>query len=135
MTVTDYDVAMLLPQISVECYAGTGLDFTVPVLNGDGTPVNIVNVASARAQIRDRWESPNLLHSWTTDDPAGMVLTGVANSGVRIKATAAVTALWQAQWPVLAAVWDLEVVDSDGAPHKLCRLSPFIVYPEVTRDL
>lgn len=135
MAVTDYDVAMLLPEIKVECYAGTGLDFTVPVLNGNGSPVNIVNVASARAQIRSKWQSPDVLHSWTTDVPAGMVLTGVANSGVRIIASGAETAIWQAQWPLLEAVWDLEILDSDGAPHKLCRLSPFTVYPEVTRDL
>lgn len=131
----DYTVAMALPEIAVSCYAGTGLDFTVPVLNGDGTPVNVVGVISARAQVRTKWQSSEILHSWTTEDPTGMVITGVANSGVRIIASGAVTALWQAQWPLLEVVWDLEILDADGAPHKLCRLSPFTVYPEVTRDL
>jgi hypothetical protein len=131
----DYVVAQALPEIRVECYAGTGLEFSVPVLGAAGAPVNMVNLLGARAQVRTRWESVEVLHSWTTDTPAGMTLGGGANAAVTIMATGQETATWQAQWAVLDAVWDLEVVDSDGEPHRLCRLSPFIVYPEVTREL
>jgi hypothetical protein len=131
----DYILAASLPEIRVECYAGTGLEFSVPVLGAGGGPTNVASIDSARAQIRTRWESEEILHSWTTDDPAGMTLGGGANGAVTLKATGAETSLWQAQWPLLAVVWDLEIVDTDGEPRRLCRLSPFIVYPEVTREL
>lgn len=134
-TPTDYTVAQLLPGITVECYAGTPLEFSVPILGGDGSPTNVASVDSARAQIRLRALDVDVLHSWTTDVPAGMVITGGANGVVTIMATGQETATWQQQWAKLTAVWDLEVVDTDGEPRRLCRASPFIVYPEVTRDL
>jgi hypothetical protein len=138
-TPVSYPVRLALPEIPVECYAGTGLDFTVPVLMGNGQPANLVNVLAARAQVRLRWESPEVLHSWTTDVPAGMVLVGLGDdevdAGVRVIATGEETATWQAQWARLNAFWDLEILDADGQPHRLCRLSPFIVNPEITREL
>jgi hypothetical protein len=135
LAVVSYPVRLDLPEIPVECYAGTGLDFTVPVLGGDGFPVNTVNVLSARAQVRLRWEAVDVLHSWTTDVPAGMEIVGTTEAGVRVIATGAETAIWQQQWPRLEAVWDIEVVDADGEPHRLCRASPFVVNPEITREL
>ncbi len=132
----DQAVRLLLPQLAVECYAGTPLEFTVPVLQGlEGDPVAASAISSARAQVRLRWESPDVLHSWTTDDPDGMEIVGTTAAGVHIIATGAETATWQQQWPRLAAWWDLEVVDVNGAPHRLCRTSPFIVNPEITREL
>lgn len=130
-----YPVRMVLPEIPVECYAGTGLDFTVPILQGDGSPANVASVLAARAQVRTRWESVEVLHSWTTDVPAGMELVGTTEAGVHVIATGSETATWQLQWPRLDVVWDLEIVDQDGEPHRLCRVSPFIVNPEITREL
>lgn len=130
-----FPVQMVLPEIPVECFAGTDLDFTVPVLGGDGSDTNIASLLSARAQIRTSWHSAELLHSWTTDTPAGMELVGTTAAGVRIIATGAETAIWQQQWPRLDVQWDLEVVDADGNPRRLCRVSSFIVNPEITQDL
>jgi hypothetical protein len=130
-----YPVRLVLPEIPVECFAGTGLDFTVPVLQGDGSPVVRASLLAARAQVRTSWVSSEVLHSWTTDTPAGMELVGTTAAGVHIIATGAETATWQLQWPRLSVVWDLEVVDSDGDPRRLCRISPFVVNPEITRDL
>jgi hypothetical protein len=130
-----YPVRMVLPEIPVECFAGTELRFTVPVLNGDGSPANRLNLLGARAQVRTGWRSAEVLHSWTTDTPAGMALVGTTAAGVEIIATGAETATWQLQWPRLDVVWDLEVVDTDGEPHRICRVSPFVLDPEITRDL
>ncbi len=130
----DQAVRLLLPELAVECYAGTELSFTVPVLQGDGSPVDADQLSSARAQIRLRWESPEVLHSWTTDDPTGMEIVGTTAAGVSVLATGNETATWQREWPRLEVVWDLEVVDTDGRPHRLCRASPFTLHPEITRE-
>ena len=91
-----YPVRQFLPEIPVACYAGTELRFTVPVLNASGTPANVINLLAARAQVRTRWESVELLHSWTTDTPSGMTIGGGAAAGVTIIATGQETATWQA---------------------------------------
>lgn len=130
----DQAVRIQLPELSVECYAGTGLSFRVPILQADGSPTNIASVDSARAQVRLRWDSPEVLHTWTTDEPAGMELDGTTAAGVIVRATGAETAIWQQQWSRLSVFWDLEVIDSDGEPHRLCKASPFIVNPEITRE-
>jgi hypothetical protein len=133
--VVSYPVRMTLPEIPVECFAGTPLEFRVPVLGGDGLAVNRINVLSARAQVRTRWDSPEVLHSWSTDDADGMELDGSTAAGVVLRASGAETAIWQQQWPRLTVEWDLEVVDADGEPHRLCRSSPFVVNPEITQEI
>lgn len=131
----EFVLAQHLPAIQVECYAGAPLAFTVPILGAGGTPTNAASILAARAQVRSRVEDAEILHSWTTDTPAGMTVGGGADGAVTLTASGLETAIWGVQWSRLTAVWDLEVVDTDGVPHRLCRVSPFIVYPEVTREL
>lgn len=127
-------VTLVLPTIPVTCYAGTGLDFTVAVLDGANAPVNATAIDSARAQVRLRWDSPEVLHTWTTDDPTAMEIVGTTAAGVHIIATGQETAVWQQQWARLDVFWDVEIIDIDGEPHRLCAMSTFTVRPEITQN-
>jgi hypothetical protein len=125
-----------LPRIDIEARAGQELTVTIPVLQGDGTAVPYSQLASARVQVRASVHSTAVLHTWTTTgaDP-NAELVDVAGAGkVRLTATSAETAAWQSTWPSsLIAVWDLEVTDTTGDPHRITDLSYIRLDPTITR--
>jgi len=134
-TGTAYDLVQSLPTINVRCYAGQPLEITVPVLGASGTGVDVAGLEHVRAHIRTRYADELQLHQW--DDTLGnAVLEGTPGENdatVVLSASSAETALWQATWPRLDALWDVEVEDSVGEVHRLCAASRFTLLPEITR--
>jgi hypothetical protein len=135
--VTTYEVRQNLPLIPVTMYAGQAVTLTIPVLGASGTGVDVAGLELGRAQIRNVYRDVLVNHEWNTDtDPDGAELTGTlggTDAALVLRATGTETALWQATWPDLVAVWDAEVIDSIGEPHRLCAVSTWTLEPEVTR--
>lgn len=91
----------------------------------EGVPVDLTG-ATARMQVRAKVTSPDVLHSFTTEN--GGIVLGGASGDITIKATATQTATWN----FTRGVYDLEVVAADGTVTRLLK-GNFVVDPEVTR--
>jgi hypothetical protein len=131
--VTTFELVQALPVIEVVCYAGQPLTMTVPILGASGSPISDAGLVEARAQVRTRWESDEVLYRWEAGE-GNITITGGAAAVVTLTATSTETALWQEQWPKLAVVWDLEVIDTLAETRRLCALSPFTLLPNVTQE-
>lgn len=116
-----------LPESELVVRAGAPFARTFPVLQGDGSPVPFVAVASARAQVRENYKGA-LLHSWTT-----IVLDSGGDATVQISATATETAGFVEDWPSKRVFWDLEVTDADGNAHVLTEVSKVQLKPRITQ--
>ena len=130
-----FPLTQVLPEIPVTVYAGQEVIITLPILGASGTGVDVAGLAHGRAHIRPRWDSAQLLHAFDTAT-SGAELTGTpggTDAALVLTATAAETAIWQAQWPRLVVSWDAEVVDTVGEPRRLCAASSWTVLPENTR--
>ncbi len=127
--------AQALPRIDVLCYAGRPFTLTVPLLQGDGSPMPAAAVASARAHVRASVDSDQVLHSFdTADDPIDAV---VSDGQIVLTATSLVTTSWGDLWPgrapVTVAWWDLEITDDQGEPWQITEPGTFAVVHQVTR--
>lgn len=130
-----YPLVQVLPTIPVQCYAGQPLTITVPVLGASGTGTDVAGLDAARAHVRTRTSDELLLHAWDTA-LGNAELTGTpggTDAAVVLTTSGAETALWQAQWPRLDVLWDVEVEDTTGEPHRLCAASRFVLLAEITR--
>lgn len=105
-------------RVDLTVHAGEPVDFTIPVLD-DATGLAVATLSgwTAAAQIRATPDGP-VLHAFT---PA---IEGV---GVRVTATAAVTAAWS----FTTARWDVLLTAPDATPHVLCA-GWVRVYPTTT---
>lgn len=135
MTAPSYSLADPLPTISVTAQAGRPLTITVPVLLASGVGADVVGLEHARAQVRLRWDSDEVLADFSDvlGNAALLGTPGGVDARVVLDATGADTSLWGVSWPRLEAVWDVEVEDTVGEVHPLCAVSPFVLLPEVTR--
>jgi len=129
------ELAQTLPRFDVRCYAGRPLTITVPVLDGDGAPIEPAALASARAQVRRAVDSDQVLHSFgVDDDPPDLDIT---TDGLVLTATSATTSQWAQLWggqaPETTAWWDVEVTDVEGEPWQITEAGLFVVVHQVTR--
>lgn len=94
------------PRRDFVVYAGTPVDFTLPVLNADGTAVTTLVGWTAAAQIRA-----------TPDGPILAILTATID-GVTVRITA--THEQTATWTFREAQWDLIMTSPTGIPTPFC---------------
>lgn len=118
-----------LPQVTLEILAGEDLDKTIAVLDGAGAPVPAASIVSARAQVRVRAGSTEVLHEWSTTAGNAQITSG----GIRLTATAAETLAWQTDWPTSIPRWDIVVVDTAGVQSRLCEPSHLLLRAVLTR--
>lgn len=104
-------------QVDLTVHAGEPVDFTVPVLNSDGTAVSGLSGWTATAQARATADGP-LLHTFAA---------AVDGATVRVTAAAAETS----GWTFTRAQWDLLLTAPDSTPHVLCG-GWIRVYPTIT---
>lgn len=141
MSPTPAQVAPVTTRVDLDVNAGDRFDLLVPILDADDLPVAVLDPAvwSARAQVRRNVFAVEVLHEWTTDGvtPNAVVVAGEAGA-VRLTASAAETAAWQADWSDWSCGWDLDVTTPptpdapDGAPHRIAQ-GRFRLHPEYTR--
>lgn len=124
--------------------AGEPLLLDVPIL-GPAGPVEIqagdVGLWSAAATIRRNPLAAAVLHAFTTGGaaPNAEVVAGAA-ALVRLRATAAETAGWQAGWPDFTCGWDLWITQPDDpfdptdapTPHRIAA-GRWVLTPTYTR--
>jgi hypothetical protein len=125
-----YRLGTSLPRIDVDVRAGQAFELTVPVLDDAGAAVEVTDVVSARAQVRETPASADVLYEFSTDT-GGATITDTGS--VLLSATAEQTADWSTSWPVAGAWWDLEVTDSSDVAHQLTAPSKVRVSPRITR--
>lgn len=125
-------------RINLTVLAGNAFELTVPVLDGAGAPVAAASLDSARAHVRPKLDSSQILHIFSTDDdPPDAEITGTTSASIVLTASAEVTSLWQVNWggsSGLAVVWwDLEVTDADGETHQITSPGTITLVHQVTR--
>lgn len=109
------------PRIDLVVHAGEPIDFTVPILNEDGSAVTFSLAGwTPTAQIRVAAGQPVL---------ATLTCTIIGTS-VAVTATGAETAAWS--WPSSSGQWDLVLTSPAGIPHILCG-GWVRLYPSITR--
>jgi hypothetical protein len=122
-------------RIDVKVLAGEPFELTVPVLDQTSTPVPMVNLTSARAQVRPSIDSNQVLHLFSTEDDEPDA--EITDDGVVLTASSGTTALWQQVWPGIAPTtvvwWDLEVTDAGGVVHQVTMPGLITLYHQVTR--
>lgn len=132
------EVGTLPDRIDLTLLAGEPMTLTVPVLNGAGAAVAAANLASARAHVRPKVDSDQVLHVFATDNaPADAEITGTTAASIVLTATSEVTSLWQVTWtgvaPQTVVWWDLEVTDTDDIPHQITVPGTITLIHQVTR--
>ncbi len=125
-------------RVNLTVLAGSPFTLTVPVLDGAGDAVAAADIASARAHVRAKVDSDQVLHIFSTEnDPADAEITGTSEAAVVLTATAEVTSLWQDTWtgsaPSTTVWWDLEVTDGDGETHQITTPGTIVLVHQVTR--
>lgn len=132
----DFELRASIPRILVEVVPGEPLSVTLPILDPSGEPVAVADPSTWAGflQLRRQWSSTEVLHTFTTAEPATAVITAGEGSIV-LAATADDTAQWQADWDTRPpqAVGDLFVTDDAGTPHCLCDLV-LTLLPRTTRE-
>jgi hypothetical protein len=132
------EIGTLPSRIDLTVLAGNPMTLTVPVLDGAGSAVAAASLSSARAHVRPRTDSDQILHVFSTDnDPADAEITGTTAASVVLTATSEVTSLWQVTWtgvaPQTVVWWDLEVTDTDDIPHQITIPGTITLIHQVTR--
>jgi len=137
MATLKISVSALPTRIDVTVLAGEPFELAVPVLDGAGDPVAAGGIASARAQVRPDVASGQVLHLFSTADPATAEITGTTAASVVLTASSDETSLWQEDWPGCAprtvVWWDLEVTDADGVAHQITSPGTITLVHQVTR--
>jgi hypothetical protein len=122
------DLLVTTAELNIEVNPGEPLEVTVPLLDGDGLPVEVGAAEdwSATCQVRADWRATDTLHEFAPTFTEG------TSGAVVLSATAAETAAWQvAGWTV--GQFDLFVVDTADTAH--CVLAGEIrLVPRVTRE-
>lgn len=106
-------------------------DFTIPQGSDEAIkwPVELVGggdltAGTVRAQARKRVSSPDVLHSWSSEDGSATI----DDDGITLWFPGDVTSTWAFK----TAVYGVEYVDADGRPHRVDQ-GTLTIDPEVAR--
>lgn len=135
-------VGTLPGRFDVTHLAGEPFRMRVAVLQGDGSPVEVADCASARIHVRATIDGEVILARFATDeDPPNLLIEAIDGDPLRARlvafADSGQTTEWQLTWPgsngQAVVWWDAEVTDADGEPHQINRPGTITLYHQVTR--
>lgn len=110
-----------LPSRTLVIVAGDDRPLVWQLRDADGELVNLTGY-SARAQVRERTDSPDVLHEWSTSTATAVL----GDSTLSLKVTDSDTWTWR------RGVYDIRVTDPAGTTEVIDR-GPVVITPAVTR--
>jgi hypothetical protein len=135
---TTFEIGSLPDRYDITHLAGEAFRLSVPVLDGDGAPVDAADLLSARVHVRAFPDSQVILSRFSTEeDPANAEITGGTAAVLVLTASSGDTTDWQAVWPGRGGRsvvwWDAEVTDADGQPHQITAPGTITLVHQITR--